>query len=77
MKNVVIYSTPTCVHCNSAKQYFKDHGVEYVEHDVAADIEKRKEMVEVSGQMGVPVISIDGQLVVGFDQDAIEELLAA
>jgi glutaredoxin 3 len=70
-KKVEIYSTPTCTYCNMAKSFFKDKGIEYTEYDVAADTEKRKEMVEKTGQMGVPVIVIDGQVTVGFDKDEV------
>ena len=75
MANVTIYSTPTCVYCNAAKVFFKEKGVAYTEHNVAADQAKRKEMIDKSGQMGVPVIDIDGQLVVGFNQPKIKQLL--
>jgi glutaredoxin-like YruB-family protein len=75
MANVTIYSTPTCVYCNAAKVFFKEKNVAYVEHNVAADQEKRKEMIDKSDQMGVPVIDIDGQLVVGFNQPKIKQLL--
>lgn len=76
MKNVVIYSTPSCHYCNLAKQYFQDHNIEYTEHDVATDVDKQREMIEKSGQMGVPVILIDDQVVVGFNQPKISELLS-
>lgn len=75
MKNVVIYSTPSCHYCNLAKQYFQDHNIEYTEHDVATDIDKQREMIEKSGQMGVPVIVVDEQVVVGFNQPKLAELL--
>ena len=75
MAQVTIYSTPTCVYCNAAKVFFKEKNVEYTEHNVAADQDKRKEMIEKSGQMGVPVIDIDGNLVVGFNQPKIKQLL--
>jgi len=75
MKKVTIYSTPTCHFCNLAKAYFKDHGVAYEEHNVVGDIERQKEMIDLSGQMGVPVIIIDGEVVVGFNQPKIEALL--
>ncbi len=75
MAQVTIYSTPTCVYCNAAKAFFKEKGVAYTEHNVAADAEKRKEMIDKSGQMGVPVIDIDGQLVIGFNQPKIKQLL--
>jgi len=75
MKEVIIYSTPSCVYCSAAKVFFKEKGVAYTEHNVAADPEKRKEMIEKSGQMGVPVITIGGEIVVGFNQPKIKQLL--
>jgi glutaredoxin-like YruB-family protein len=75
MKNVTIYSTPTCVYCNLAKDFFKENNVSFTEHNVGADAEKRSEMIEKSGQMGVPVIMIENDLIVGFDKDKISELL--
>ncbi|MDQ5950100.1 MAG: glutaredoxin 3 [Patescibacteria group bacterium] len=75
MKKVNIYSTPTCTYCNMAKDFFKEKGVEYTEFNVATDMEKRKEMVEKSGQMGVPVIDIEGAITVGFDRAVISEAL--
>ena len=71
MQKVKIYSTPTCVYCNMAKQFFKEKGVKYEEYDVAADLKKRKEMVDISGQMGVPVIVIGEDVMVGFDKQAL------
>jgi glutaredoxin 3 len=76
MKKVKIYSTPTCHFCHIAKDYFNEKGVKFEEYNVMVDLDKRKEMVDKSGQMGVPVIDIDGQIVVGFDERAIENLLA-
>lgn len=58
-----------------AKEFFQKKGIEYTEYDVAADMDKRKEMVEKTGQLGVPVIEIDGEATVGFDKDKIEALL--
>jgi glutaredoxin 3 len=75
MKKVVIYSTPSCTYCNLAKDFFKEHSIVYQEHNVATDIEKRKEMVEKSGQLGVPVIAVEDQVVVGFDEPTLVELL--
>lgn len=75
MKNVKIYSTPTCTYCNMAKDFFKEKGVAYEEYNVATDLDKRKEMVEKSGQMGVPVIDVEGQITVGFDKDALSHVL--
>ncbi len=70
-----MYSTPTCHFCHMTKEFFKDHNVEFTDYDVATDIEKRKEMVERSGQMGVPVIFIGDEMIVGFDQQRIMSLL--
>lgn len=76
-KKVIIYSTPTCHYCVLAKEYFKEKGIQYEEFNVAADTEKRKEMVEKSGQMGVPVIEIGTDVVVGFDEEEVGRLLTA
>ena len=75
MATVTIYSTPTCHYCGMAKEFFKQHNIAYTEHNVATDMEKRKEMVEKSGQMGVPVIEIDGKLTVGFDEAELKTAL--
>jgi len=75
MHNVTVYSTPTCHFCHMAKEFFKANNVAYTEHDVASDLDKRKEMVEKSGQLGVPVIVIDGDVTVGFDKPKISKLL--
>lgn len=75
MQNVTIYSTPTCHFCHMAKDFFTANGVVYTEYNVATDLEKRKEMVEKSGQMGVPVIVIGDEVTVGFNQPKIASLL--
>lgn len=76
MKKVTIYSTPTCHFCHMAKDYFKEKGVEFEDFDVSKDLEKRKEMLEKSGQMGVPVIIIDNKdIIVGFNKPQIIQLL--
>ncbi|KKQ87581.1 MAG: Glutaredoxin-like protein, YruB-family [Parcubacteria group bacterium GW2011_GWF2_38_8] len=75
MRNVTIYSTPSCHFCHMAKEYFKTNNIVYTEYDVASNIEKRKEMMEKSGQMGVPVVVIDDQLIIGFDKPQISQLL--
>ena len=75
MQNVTIYSTPSCHFCHMAKDYFKENNVAYTEYNVASDLEKRKEMMEKSGQMGVPVIIIGDELTVGFDKPKIAKLL--
>ena len=75
MQNVIIYSTPTCHFCHMAKDFFKEKNVAYTEYNVASDLEKRKEMMDKSGQMGVPVIMIGNEVIVGFDQQRISKLL--
>jgi glutaredoxin 3 len=75
MKKVTIYSTPTCHYCKDVKEFLKENNVAYEEFDVAANLEKRKEMVDKSGQMGVPVTDIDGKIIVGFDRDALKSAL--
>lgn len=75
MKKVVIYSTPTCHFCNLAKEYFTQKGVQFTAFDVSTDREKQAEILEKTGQMGVPVILIDDQVVVGFDKPKIDEFL--
>ncbi len=74
-KTVTIYSTPVCHYCHMAKDFFAENGITFTEHDVASDLEKRKEMVDMTGQMGVPVIRIDDDVVVGFDEGKVKELL--
>ena len=76
MKNVTIYSTPTCHFCHMAKDFFTANSIVYTEYNVASDLDKRKEMIEKSGQIGVPVIIIDGEITVGFDKPRIVGLLA-
>lgn len=75
MKNVTIYSTPSCGWCRTAKAYFAEHNVDFTEKDVAADEAARNEMLQKSRQMGVPVIDIDGEIVIGFNQPRLAELL--
>ncbi len=75
MSNVTIYSTPTCHFCHAAKEFFTENNIAFTDHDVASDMDKRTEMIELTGQMGVPVIKIDDDIIVGFDEDKIKELL--
>jgi len=75
MKKVKVYSTPTCPYCIRAKQFLRDNNIEFENFDVSADQQKSEEMVKISGQMGVPVIDIEGQIIVGFDKDAIKKAL--
>jgi glutaredoxin-like YruB-family protein len=74
-KTVTIYSTPVCHFCHLAKDFFAENNVAFTEHDVASDLERRKEMVDMTGQMGVPVIRIGDDVVVGFDEGKVKELL--
>ena len=72
---VIIYTTPTCVYCKAAKEFFQENNVEYEEKDVAVDMEAQQTMVKKSGQLAVPVIEVNGEVVVGFDKDKLSELL--
>jgi glutaredoxin-like YruB-family protein len=72
---VTIYSTPVCHFCHAAKEFFKENNVAYTEYDVASDLEKREEMIDMTGQMGVPVIRIDDDVIIGFDEPKLKELL--
>lgn len=72
---VTVYSTPTCSWCVAAKDHLKAHSIAFEDVDVAADMERAREMVEKSGQYGVPVIDIDGEIIVGFDRTRIDSLL--
>ena len=72
---VTIYTTPTCGYCTQAKQFLTRQGIRFLEKNVAADRQAAMEMVKVSGQQGVPVITIDGQVIVGFDQPRLMQLL--
>jgi glutaredoxin-like YruB-family protein len=75
MKTVKVYSTPSCPWCVRAKEYLKGKNIPFEDIDVAADAAKAKEMVKVSGQMGVPVITVDNEVVIGFDQNKLNQLL--
>ena len=75
-KKVVIYSTPTCPYCKRAKDYLSQKGIPYVDYNVAQDRDKASEMIQKSGQMGVPVIIVDEQVIVGFNQAKLDELLS-
>ena len=70
-KHVTIYSTPTCHFCQMAKEFFAEKGVVYTAYDVAADAAKRTEMINLTGQLGVPVIQIGQDIMVGFDREKI------
>jgi glutaredoxin-like YruB-family protein len=72
---VKIYSTPTCPYCEMAKEYFKEKGVNYEDCDVSVDEKAQEEMIAKSQQMGVPVIVIDGKIIIGFNQPEIDKAL--
>lgn len=73
---IEIYSTPTCHFCKMAKEFFTENDFEYEEHNVAENAEKRQEMIEKTGQIGVPVIVIDNEkMLVGFDRDKVAGIL--
>lgn len=72
---VKVYSTPTCPYCKMVKSYLDQKGIPYEDLDVSVDRMARDEMIRRSGQMGVPVIDIDGQLVVGFDKARLDKIL--
>ncbi len=73
--SVIVYSTPVCPWCTRAKSYLEEIGQPYEDKDVSVDIAAAREMIKLSGQMGVPVLSIDGTPVVGFDKKKIDRLL--
>jgi glutaredoxin-like YruB-family protein len=70
-KTVTIYSTPTCHFCKMAKDFFAEKNVPFTNFDVSVDAQKREEMIQLTGQLGVPVIVIDGDIMVGFDRDKL------
>ncbi len=75
MPKVKIYSTPTCVYCYSLKEFLKENNIEFEDIDVSQNEQAAREMIEKSNQMGVPVVDIDGEIVVGFDREKIMKLL--
>ena len=72
---VVVFSTPTCPHCRTAKQYLKKNHVRFTDVDVSRDASAARDMARISGQQGVPVITVGGRPIVGFDRDKIDRLL--
>jgi len=75
MHNVTIYTTPTCFYCKKAKEFFGANNISYIERDVTTDEVARNDMIARTGQLAVPVIDIDGKIVIGFDQAALKEAL--
>jgi len=74
-QQVTIYTTITCPYCKMAKAFFKEHNIEFVEKDVTSDVAAQQEMIKKSNQLAVPVIDVGGQIVVGFQQGKLRELL--
>ena len=74
-KSVKVYGTPSCPFCAKAKQFLKENKVEFEDIDVSANQEKVRELMEKSGQMGVPVLDIEGEIIVGFDKEKIQKAL--
>lgn len=74
-KNVIIYSTPYCMYCQVAKDWFKQKGIVYTEYDVSVDTKKREEMMQKTGSIAVPVIEIDKEIIIGFDKNKMSQLL--
>ena len=75
MAKVKVYSTPMCPYCTMAKDFLRQKGVEFEDIDVSKDHDAAHEMIEKSGQMGVPVLDINGRIIVGFNREAIEQAL--
>jgi glutaredoxin-like YruB-family protein len=74
-KNVLIYSTPTCPWCLRAKQFLKENNITFQDFDVSSNQQAAEEMIKKSGQMGVPVLDIDGEIILGFDKERIKQAL--
>ncbi len=72
---ITIYSTPSCVYCKSVKEYLAEKNIKYQEIDVSENEKELEKMVAISGQMGVPVLDLDGEVVIGFDREKIDEIL--
>ncbi len=73
--NIIVYTTPTCSWCHAVKDHLSSHNIPFEEIDIAADMEKAQELLDKSGQYGVPVLDIDGTIIVGFDRAQIDSLL--
>lgn len=72
---VKVYSTPTCPWCKKVKTYLESKSIQFVDVNVGENVEERKEMMSLSGQSGVPVINVDGRIIIGFDKEALDEAL--
>ena len=72
---IIIYSSPTCAYCHQAKEYFKDKGLEFTEKDITTDQEALKFVLDEVGQAVTPIITIDGEVIIGFDRPKIDKAL--
>lgn len=72
---ITIYGTDSCPWCHKAREFMKEHKIKFVDKNVGEDQKAAKEMIEKSGQQGVPVIDVDGEIIVGFDEDRLKSLL--
>ncbi|MFB6285170.1 MAG: glutaredoxin family protein [Candidatus Bipolaricaulia bacterium] len=75
MAQVTIYTSPSCTHCHSAKRYLSEHGVDYREVDISRDLQSAQRLIDKTGQTGVPVIEVDGTMIVGFDKRRLNRAL--
>ncbi|MEK7575919.1 MAG: glutaredoxin domain-containing protein [Patescibacteria group bacterium] len=75
VKQVIIYSTPACMYCKMAKEWFEKNKIQYLEYDLSSDSVKREEVFKKTGQMAVPVIDIEDEIVIGFDKPKLSKLL--
>ncbi|MCM8795868.1 MAG: glutaredoxin family protein [Candidatus Omnitrophica bacterium] len=75
IKSVKVYSTPTCPWCLRLKQFLRENNIHFEDYDVSTDQARAEEMISISGQMGVPVLDIEGEIIVGFDKEKIKQAL--
>lgn len=75
MKNITIYSTPTCIYCRMAKDFLTDKNIPFTDYDLTQDAIKREEVIKKTGQMSVPVIEVDGEVMIGFDEEKLSKML--
>lgn len=76
MPEVIVYSTPSCKYCNDVKDFLSENNIQYTQYDVTTDPEKKQEMIDLTGQMGVPVTRIGDDVLVGYDANKLKELLS-
>lgn len=75
MAQITLYTTPACVYCKMVKSFFEEHHVVYTEKNVISDLQAQEDMIRKSGQLGVPVVDIDGSIIIGFDKRKLAEFL--